>query len=192
MAIGWRGWEYCVEDGVIAGRFARSGVTVLNEPCWALNPPSEPCGGAAVVGLGVDQENAAFCEALGFCSPGDPSEDREAVSSQPAASNGLPLRELDLPLTSFSKSSSVAPVAASNCVPVIPPKDIKSSAGPAAEPLVTPESSCSFFVCSSSTFFESVLINSMKPWNCFRFSNGPRLMCQRIGRMSIAINSASA
>lgn len=124
----------------MAGRLARSGVTVLNEPCWALKPPSELEAGAAVVGLGVDQENVAF--GLEFFKAGDPTEDREAASSQPAAvSIGFTLFELDLPLTSFSKSSSVAPVAASNCVPVIPPKDMKSSAGPAAEPFVTPESS---------------------------------------------------
>lgn len=148
--------------------------------------------GVAVLGLGVDQENVAFCEALGLFNAGELTEVCEAVSSQPAASIGLPFFLLDLPLTSFSKSSSVAPVAASNCVPVIPPKDKKSSAGPAAEPLVAPVSSCSFFVCSSSTFFESCLISSMKDWNCFRLSNGPRLMCQRSGKMSIAMNSASA
>lgn len=194
VAAGWRGWENCVVEGVMAGRFARSGVTVLNEPCWALKPPSE-AGATVVVGLGVDQENVAFCAALGFFNPGDPTEDREAASSQlGAASNGLLLLsfELDLPLTSFSKSSSVAPVAASNCVPEIPPKDIKSSAGPAAEPLVVPESSWSFLVCSSSTLRERALINSMKVWNCFRLSSGPRLMFQRIGKMSIAINSVSA
>lgn len=32
----------------------------------------------------------------------------------------------------------------------------------------------------------------MKVWNCFKSSNGPKLMFQRIGRMSIATNSASA
>lgn len=130
-----------MEEGVIAGRFARSGVTVLNEPCWALRPPRVLGGGAAFVGLGVDQENVAF--ALGFFNAGEPTEDREAASSQPVvASKGLPCVGFDdLPLTSFSKSSSVAPVAASNCVPVIPPKDMKSSAGPATVPLVVPDSS---------------------------------------------------
>lgn len=177
-------------DGVIVGRLARSGVIVLNEPCWALKPPSELVGGAAFVGLGVDQEKVAFCEALGCCRPGELIA--EAVSPQPA-SIGLALVELDFPLTSCSKSSSVAPVAASNCVPVMPPKDMKSSAGPAAaEPLVAPASSCNFFDCSSSTFRDSVLMRSMKDWNCLRLSNGPRLILQRMGRISMAMKSQSA
>lgn len=177
-------------DGVIVGRLARSGVTVLNEPCWDLKPPSELAGAAAFVGLGVDQEKVAFCEALGCCKPGELIA--EAVSPQPA-SIGFVLFELDFPLTSCSKSSSVAPVAASNCVPVMPPKDMKSSAGPAAaEPLVAPASSCNFFVCSSSTFRDSDLMRSIKDWNCLRLSNGPRLMLQRIGRISMAMNSQSA
>lgn len=189
-ALGCKGCENWVVDGAIAGRLARSGVTVLNDPCWALNPPRELVEGAAFVGLGVDQEKVAFCEALGCGKPGELIA--EAVSPQPA-SMGLMLFELDFPLTSCSKSSSVAPVAASNCVPVIPPKDMKSSAGPAAaEPLVTPASSCNFFVCSSSTFRDRLLMSSIKDWNCLRLSSGPRLMLQRIGRISMAMNSQSA
>ncbi len=99
-----------------------------------------------------------------------------------------------LPLTRRSKSSCVAPFVESNVVPVTPPKPKKSSfaaeADPAA-PLVT-ANSCSFFVCSSSTLRDSDLISCMNCWNCLRSSSGPRLMFQRIGRISIATNSASA
>lgn len=68
---------------------------------------------------------------------------------------------------------------------------MKSSAG-AALPFELPPSSCSFRVCSSSTLRDKLLMSSMKLWNCFKSSSGPKLILQRIGRISIATKSASA
>jgi hypothetical protein len=112
------------------------------------------------------------------------------TSSQPE-SIGLFDAVAEFPLTRRSKSSSVVPLASSDD-PATAPKAMKSSAGSADEPLVLPLSSCSFFVCSSSTFLDNDLMRSMNAWNCLRSNNGPRLMDQRIGRISMATNSASA
>ena len=113
-----------------------------------------------------------------------------------AGSSQLGVAVLDLglairPLTRLSKSSSVAPLLWSKVVPVTPPKAMKSSAG-AAVLLEPPPSSCNFLVCSSSTLRDKLLIRSMKLWNCFRLRSGPKLMLQRMGRISIATKSASA
>lgn len=94
-----------------------------------------------------------------------------------------------LPLTSRSKSSSVAPLV-SSVDPASVPKDMKSSFG-SDEPLDWP-SSCSFLVCSSSTRAESDLTRSMNCLNCSRFSSGPRLMFHSAGKISMATKSASA
>lgn len=95
------------------------------------------------------------------------------------------------PFTSLSKSisgSSDGPPFVGNAFEV--PKDIKSSLD-AFTPF-DPPSSCSFLVCSDSTRLERLLISSMKDWNCFRSSRGPKLMVHRVGKMSIATKSTSA
>lgn len=99
-----------------------------------------------------------------------------------------------LPLTRRSKSSGVAPFVASNVVPVTPPKPRKSSftAGADTTPPFVTASSCNFFVCSSSTLRDSDLISCIKLWNCLRSNSGPKLIFHRIGKISIATNSASA
>lgn len=120
----------------MAWNVVKSGVTVLNEPCCDLKPPTELAGAVAVVGLGVDHAKEAFV----FFRPGEPIGVADALSPHPP-SIGLALFALERPLTSFSKSSSLAPVAASNSAPLMPPNDMKSSAGPAVDPFETPESS---------------------------------------------------
>ncbi len=180
LVTGCSGFENCVAEGVrISNRF-RSGVTVRND--WGFG-----VGAAVTGGLGVDHENCGgdMVETGGAAAGA-------AGASQPAS---IPLFVVwdFFPFTNRSKSSSVAPLAGSNVVPVTPPNAKKSSFGVAARPpSVTVESSCSFLVCSSSTRLESTLINSMKDWNCFRLRSGPKLIFQRIGRISIATKSASA
>lgn len=119
--------------------------------------------------------------------------DADGVASHPASIGSLEVAT-DFPLTSRSKSSSVAPFVASNVVPDTPPNPKKSSLGVGAlpPPPFKVESSCSFFICSSSTLLERDLINSMNDWNCFISSKGPKLIFHRMGRISMATNSASA
>lgn len=115
------------------------------------------------------------------------------VASQPASIVSFILvLGPDFPFTSRSKSSSVAPFVESNVIPLTPPNPMKSSVGVTALPPFTTESSCNFFICSSSTFLESDLIKSMKDRNCLRSNKGPKLMLHRMGKMSMATKSASA
>lgn len=95
----------------------------------------------------------------------------------------------DSPLTRLSKSVSDVPFALSDA-PETGPKDMMSSF--AGEPGLPTASSWSFLVCSSSTLLERCLMSSMKAWNCLRFRSGPRLMLHKMGRISMATNSASA
>jgi hypothetical protein len=71
--------------------------------------------GAVAVGLGVDQEKDAAWEDLGGFIPGDAAVE-EGMSPQLVSIGllGWPGDVVDLPLTSRSKSSSVAPLEASN------------------------------------------------------------------------------
>lgn len=189
LDAGWRGWENWVAVGAMGWKLARSGVTVLKPGCWALTAPNLFAGVAAGAAGGVDQEKAAV--GVDFLLPevGDVSGAFVTTLSHPA-SMGLAGAPLGPPLTRDSKSVSVAPFASKDA-PATGPKDMKSSfrADPLASP---PDSSCSFLVCSSSTLLESDLMSSMKAWNCLRSRSGPKLMLQRIGRISMAANSASA
>lgn len=138
---------------------------------------------------GVDQEKDGVC--------GVAVDDRFTEAAALGASSQLGvLAALEeppaVPFTRASKSSSLPPLVASKAVPVRPPKAIKSSLGAAVDPLVDPDSSCNFFVCSSSTFRDKVLMRSMNDWNCLRLSSGPKLIFHKIGRISMATNSASA
>lgn len=191
----------------------RSGVTERNDGCWR-DPSVRLAAGPVLVGLGVDQENdAAGLAAPDDLIPGDGSAwdasvlvvDDDGCIAGPAshaASSGLvdsmppPLCRLDFPLTSISKSSSLAPFAwLSKAVPASGPNDMKSSFAADDDPWVAPfapDSSCSFFVCSSSTLRDRDLMRSMNARNCPRSSKGPRLMLHRMGRMSMATKSASA
>lgn len=178
IGAGCNGCENCVAEGVMASNLARSGVTVLKDGAGLM---------ADMVGLGVDHENAG---AETF-RPGDAAVAGAAEVSQPASMGSLEWR-LDFPLTNAAKSASEAPFVVSKALPGMPPKDMKSSLLEAVPPLVAADSCWSFSVCSSSTLLERVLINSMNDWNCLRSSKGPRLMFQRIGRMSTATKSASA
>lgn len=139
------------------------------------------------LGLGVDQAKVAgaLSGAAGLFG----------VASQ-AASKGFvddPSLTLTLPWTRRSKSSSPSvfpPLALAGVKPATPPNDMKSSFVDVA--CVELESSCSFLVCSCSTLEERSLMSSMNDWNCFKLSKGPRLIVQRTGRISIAMNSVSA
>lgn len=182
--LGCSGFENCVAEGVRASNRFRSGVTVRNGAA-ALG-----AGLGATEGLGVDQENCGDWVAV---LDTDAPAVAAAGASQPESMGLLSVAwRVVFPLTSLSKSSSVAPLVASNVVPDTPPKAIKSSFGVATRPSVTAESSCSFLVCSSSTRLERDLINSIKDWNCLRLRSGPRLIFHKIGRISIATKSASA
>ena len=70
------------------------------------------------------------------------------------------------------------------------PNDIKSSFPCTCGPF-EPDSSCNFLDCSVSTRADMLLISSMNNWNCWRFNKGPRLMLHKMGRTSMATNSAS-
>ncbi|KAH6608566.1 hypothetical protein Trco_001912 [Trichoderma cornu-damae] len=188
--VGCKGWLNWVELGVMTSNRLRSGVTVRNEGGWLWSVLG--CLPGGLVGGCVDQEKDGVW--------GVAVEDRLTVAAAAFGASSqlgvLAAAEEEpppfLPLTSASKSSSLPPLVASKAVPVKPPKAIKSSLAAAADPLTDPESSWSFLVCSSSTLRDRVLMRSIKDWNCLRLSSGPRLMFHRIGRMSMATNSASA
>lgn len=139
-----------------------------------------------VVGLGVDQANAA-CFGWAFRGVAD-----AGAESQPESMGSEDSLPPAFPFTRRSKSIS-PPSAPLLDVPnaLVPPKDMKSSLRAAPEPFV-PESSCSFLVCSVSTRDERLLMRSMNDWNCFRSRSGPKLMLHNTGRMSKATKSASA
>lgn len=184
--VGCKGWLNCVELGVMTSKRLRSGVTVRKEGCWLWSVLV--CFTGGLIGGCVDQEKDGVW--------GVAVDDRLTLaaatcgeSSQLGVLAALELPPV-LPLTSASKSSSL-PFVASNAVPVTPPNAIKSSLM-AVDPLMEPESSCNFLVCSSSTLRDSVLMRSMKDWNCLRLRSGPKLMLHRIGRISMATKSASA
>lgn len=164
--VGCSGRLYCVDDGARVLNRARSGVTV-RKPGWPL--PMAGCVIVVVVveglvGFCVDHENegvfGVLDELLIVVVDGDMTGGVLSQLGKPL----LPLDDADmlpLPLTSASKSSSFPPVPLSKVVPVTPPNARKSSLGRAVPALVVPDSSCSFFVCSSSTFLDSVLMSSM-------------------------------
>lgn len=96
------------------------------------------------------------------------------------------------PKTNLSNSASPPGLDARPLAPGRPPKDRKSVAEAV---LIAPEadacSSSSFRVCSCSIRAERDFIVDMKAWNCSSPSKGPRLMPQRIGRISVATTSRS-
>lgn len=140
----------------------------------------------------VDQENAGvieFCElALCLGCPVHP-EGVSLTAFRKLSSVVAPFR----PRTSLSKSSSpLGPTDLGSREALKPPKDGKSL-------VLSPDavsdldvSSWSFRDCSFSIRDDNDLIKVMNSWNCCKFSNGPRLKLQRIGRTSIARKSESA
>lgn len=162
--VGCSGRLYCVDDGARVLNRARSGVTVRKPGC---PPPMAGCVIVVVeglVGFCVDHENegvfGVLDELLIVVVDGDMTDGVLSQLGKPL----LPLDDADmppLPLTSASKSSSFPPVPLSKVVPVTPPNARKSSLGRAVPTLAVPDSSCSFFVCSSSTLLDSVLMSSM-------------------------------
>lgn len=156
---GCKGCENWVIVGAMGWMAARSGVTVLKPPVWALRcevATGEDTGG-------VDQENVGV--GVEFLTL---EEEDAADGFVSQLSSGLVLVVLALPLTSASKSVSDVPFA-SREEPAIAPNDRKSSLRP-GDVTAPPVSSCSFFVCSSSTLLDSDLISSMKAWNSRRFN----------------------
>jgi hypothetical protein len=134
-------------------------VTVLKLP-WALTALRfDGVGGCACVGLGVDHEKAG---AFGVPVPDLTDGDARGRLSSQLGNVVLDLDSPTPPLTSLSKSSSSAPLVCSNAVPIVPPKFIKSSVVVATDVSPLADSSCSFFVCSSSTRRDNDLIRSMK------------------------------
>ena len=95
-----------------------------------------------------------------------------------------------VPFTSLSKSisGSLDPPLVEKAF--LAPNDMKSSLS-VFDPWV-PDSSCNFLVCSTSTLDDRLFIKSMKAWNCFKSSSGPKLILHRTGRISMATKSASA
>lgn len=194
---GCSGWLYCVDDGARAPKRDRSGVAV-RKLAWLLMVGRDAVVVTLVGSCEDHEKDGGVLGVLHVVLTGDVTEAASSQLGKPPlvvfddAGTIPPL--LALPLTSASKSPSLPPVPLplSNAVPVTPPKARKSSLEPAVPALACPDSSCSFLVCSSSTRRESFLMSSMNVWNCFRSSNGPRLMLHRIGSISMATKSASA
>lgn len=169
MSVGCSGVENCVDDGESVVNAERSGVTVRD---------IEACGRNAVVcwlATGVDQENVGAGFAAG----------RFAAF----VSVGAAAEVLTLPCTNRSKSASAVsedPFVDGNADMV--PNDIMSVE---LDVGLLPPSSFSFFVCSTSTRVDKVLMSSMNSRNCCKFKRGPRLILHRIGRTSMARYSVS-
>ena len=159
--------------------------------CCVLTAPVLLFVGAGVA-LGDDQENAG----VGVLVEDLPPVDDVLPGAASSQLGALPLPDCDeltplRPLTRASKSSAVAPFGEESNGEPEPPKDMKSSLA-AVVVEVLPDSSWSFRVCSSSTLLERERISSMNAWNCLSSSRGPRLIDQRMGRISMATKSASA
>ncbi|KJR82434.1 uncharacterized protein SPSK_03186 [Sporothrix schenckii 1099-18] len=213
--------ENCVDEGVMAAKLLRSGVTVRNAGCCCGFGAGGACA-VVGVGVGVDHENAGAAEAAADAVargvvlrlPPRFGDSRLAlaagVASQPPSIKASPPRPPPpvLPLTSRSKSSSTSPPPppppplpppTSKAEPPIPAPNDENSSMRAAFPFKeewaaaasAPDSSCSLRTCSSSTRDDSVLISFINAWNCFRFKSGPRLMVHSTGKSSNATKSAS-
>lgn len=133
--VGWRGDENCVLDGFMGARLPKSGVTVLKFDCCCCDFKGLKLlvgGGAgamaAALGVGVDQENAGADGVLPGFNPGEVTvlAGCDVAVSQPLVSIMFVVEGPVLPLTSRSKSSSLAPVV-SSVVPARLPNDMKSS-----------------------------------------------------------------
>ncbi|KIH90263.1 hypothetical protein SPBR_00315 [Sporothrix brasiliensis 5110] len=218
VVVGFKGragsaFENCVDEGVMAAKLLRSGVTVRNAGCCCGFGAGGACA-VVGVGVGVDHENAGAVEAAADAVargvvlrlPPRFGDGRLALAagaaSQPPSIKASPTRPPVLPLTSRSKSSSTSPPPpppTSKAEPPIPAPNDENSSMRAALPFKeewaaaasTPDSSCSLRTCSSSTRDDSVLISFINAWNCFRFRSGPRLMVHSTGKSSNATKSAS-